>query len=187
MDKIETFVDGINSRSLSAFDLLFKLHYRELVYFSGIICNSIQDAEDIVHDVLLQLWESSYIFENHIALRSFLYTSTKNRTINFVKRHNKQINDVSFLATKDNNESIIGAIIDAEVLSLINLAIDRLPSECAKVMKLILQGYSSAEISVILDLAQSTVRAQKRRGLSLLRQYMPKDAFIFFITFFKIV
>ncbi len=184
MDKIKSFVEGVNSRSLSAFDVLFKLHYRELVYFSSIICGSVQDAEDIVHDVLIQLWESAYKFENHIALRSFLYTSTKNRTINFVKRHNKQLNDISFLDLRDNNESIIVAITDAEVLSLINLAITRLPSECAKVMKLILQGYSSAEIAVMLDLAQSTVRAQKRRGISLLRKYLPKEAFLFFITFF---
>lgn len=87
----------------------------------------------------------------------------------------------------DSNESIIEAITDAELLSLINKAISRLPAECAKVMKLILQGHSSAEISVLLDLAQSTVRAQKRRGLLLLRQYMPNEAFTFFITFFKII
>lgn len=187
MDKKTSFVDSVNSRSLDAFEDIFKLHYKELVYFSSIICNSIQDAEDIVHDVLIQLWESSYKFENQIALRSFLYTSTRNKTINFVKRYNKQLNDISFLDMSDSNESIIEAIADAELLSLINKAISRLPAECAKVMKLILQGHSSAEISVLLDLAQSTVRAQKRRGLSLLRQYMPNEAFTFFITFFKII
>lgn len=184
MDKIKAFVDGVNSRSLDAFESIFKLHYRELVYFSRIICNSIQDAEDIVHDVLLQLWESSYRFENHFALRAFLYTSTRNKTINFVKRHNKQLNNISFLDTKENNESIIGAITDAEVLSLINLAINRLPKECAKIMRLILKGYSSAEISILLNLAPSTVRAQKKRGLIMLRKYLPKDAFLFFSMFF---
>ncbi len=184
MDKVKIFVDSVNSRSLDAFENLFKLHYRELVYFSGLICSSVHDAEDIVQDVMLQLWESKYKFDNHLALRAFLYTSTRNKTINFVKRKSKQLNDISFLDFKDNNESVISAITDTEVLSLINLAINRLPSECSKVIKMILQGYSSAEISIILDVAQSTVRAQKRRGLSLLRQYLPKEVFQFLISFF---
>ncbi len=181
MDNLQDFIAGINSRSEKSFELMFKLFYRELVYFSGLLQNSGDDAEDVVHDVFIQFWESRYTFNDIKSLRSFLYTVVKNKTINKINRRNRLCKDTSLLEKEPDQEKIISSIIDTEVLSIINYSIDQLPKECGKIMRLILKGYSCAEIAVKLNLAPSTVRAQKRIGISMLRDMIPKE--IFFILF----
>lgn len=181
MDNLHDFIAGINSRSKESFERLFKLFYKELVYFSGLLQNGGEEAEDVVHDVFIQLWESKYTFPDVKSLRGFLYTAVKNKTINKINRQNKLSKDISLLEVVPDQEKIISSIVDTEVLSIINLSINQLPEECGKIMRLILDGFSSAEIAIKMNLAPSTVRAQKRRGISILRESLPKE--IFFILF----
>lgn len=181
MDDIKAFITGVNSRQKNSFERIFQLFYKELVYFSGLLQKNSEDAEDVVTDVLIQLWESKYTFDNVNYLRSFLYTAVKNKTINKIHRGKKVSKDSSIFNVIPDNETIISSIVDAQVLSIINYSIDQLPDECGKIMRMILEGYSCAEIAIKLNLAPSTVRAQKRRGISILREKLPKD--LFFILF----
>lgn len=184
MEEIERLVLGVNRRSESSFELLFNLYYRELVYFSTSLQGSTSDAEDIVHDVFIQFWESSYTFKEIKPLRAFLYTMVRNRTLNFIKRSRKSINDIAALEKElgESNE-VIKAIVDSELLSILYKAVDQLPTRCGEIVKLALKGYSSAEISLLLNLAPSTIRAQRRIAISKLKELLPTELFSLFITF----
>lgn len=177
MEKLTDFILGVNTRLEKAFEHLFNAFYRELVYFSFKLNNSVQDSEDIVHDVMITLWESNYQFENNQSLRSFLYTAVKNRTYNHIKREKKLSNNISHLEDKADESKIEKSIIETELLSILNLAINELPTECKKIMSHLVAGKSCVEISIIMNLAASTVRAQKKRGLTLLKEKLPKELF----------
>lgn len=178
MSKLLTLVSGVNKREDKAFETLFSLFYKELVYFSTQLQGSSSESEDIVHDIFIQLWESSYRFDELRAIRAFLYTLVRNKTINHIKRRGKSINDLSEITREPDQELILSSIIDTEVLSIISKAINQLPAGCAKIIKLVMEGHSSAEISVMLNLAPSTVRTQKRIGITKLRELLPPDIYM---------
>jgi len=127
-NNLQDFITGINSRSKKSFEQLFSLFYKELVYFSGLLQNGGEEAEDVVQDVFIQLWESKYTFPDVKSLRGFLYTAVKNKTINKIHRENKLSKDKSLLEVMPDQEKIMSSIIDAEVLSIINYSINKLPA-----------------------------------------------------------
>ena len=63
---------------------LFKQHYSALLFYATRLVGE-DDAEDIVQDVFVELWnnKSKIDFDDHI--KSFLYKSVYTRSINFLK------------------------------------------------------------------------------------------------------
>jgi len=63
---------------------LFKQHYSALLFYATRLVGE-DDAEDIVQDVFVELWnnKSKIDFDDHI--KSFLYRSVYTRSINFLK------------------------------------------------------------------------------------------------------
>jgi DNA-directed RNA polymerase specialized sigma24 family protein len=63
---------------------LFKQHYSALLFYAARLVGE-DDAEDIVQDVFVELWnnKSKIDFDDHI--KSFLYRSVYTRSINFLK------------------------------------------------------------------------------------------------------
>lgn len=174
------FITGVNNRSRESFKQLYDAFYKELVYFSFKMNNSLKDSEDIVHDTILYIWDSDYNFKNIQYLRSFLYTSVKNRTLNFLKREGRLVNNLNEAGSMFEDEKIVSDIIESEVISILNMAISELPNECKSIMILLANGYTCAEIAIIKNLATSTVRNQKKRGLAILKTKLSKDLLIFF-------
>ncbi|MCK9304524.1 MAG: sigma-70 family RNA polymerase sigma factor [Bacteroidales bacterium] len=169
--KKDDFIYGINNRSEESFNALFYVYNRPLVKFANRYIGCLTDAEDVVHDVFLQFWEGEYTFADRNVLKSFLYTVTKNKAINFLKKKSKLHFDVSFLEYECNYEEPNNNFfpIHTEFWAFLDSALGQLPFECKKIMRLIAKGLATSEIAQKLGIAPSTVRAQKRRGISLIR------------------
>jgi len=70
-------------------------------------------------------------------------------------------------------------IIKAETLRRVKEAMEELPSECRKVfMKLFVEGKSVVEAAAELNVAVSTVKNQKARGIKLLKMKLTSFLFI---------
>ena len=162
--------------------LIFERYYRRLVYFAFRLLKNKEAGEDIVQDVFMMLFERGDSFEDSDLLKSFLYITVRNRCLDYLK-HRKVMERhqaVSIAFGKElSYDSIWASLVEAETLSIIKEAIDQLPTECAKVMHLALLGYNSTEIAKKLNVEPSTVRAQKQRGISLLKRYIPQHLCVF--------
>ncbi len=168
----DDFIVGINNRSEESFNALFYIYNRTLVKFANRYIGCLTDAEDVVHDVFLQFWEGNYTFSDRNALKAFLYTVTKNKAINFLKKKRKLHFDVSFLEYETSFDDYHSNYLPmhTEVKAFFSSALGDLPMECKKIMKYILGGLVTSEIAIKLGIAPSTVRAQKRRGISIIRE-----------------
>ena len=61
-------------------------------------------------------------------------------------------------------------LIEEEMLGQLYRAIEELPTECARVFKLGLEGLSNQEIADTLSVSIHTVKTQKQRAMSVLKQ-----------------
>ncbi len=173
---------GFNSGETWAIEQIFRLYNKRLSYFAYSILKDSEAAEDMVQDVFVKLCTSSITFDSVNKLSAYLYTSVRNSSLNFIKHRAYTDNEADDEIRQISEDSLLDNIAESEVLSILLMTIDTLPTECARIMKLLCKGYSSAEIAIKLGLAPSSVRAQKARGLKLLKERLPENIYILFIS-----
>jgi RNA polymerase sigma factor (sigma-70 family) len=76
----------------------------------------------------------------------------------------------------DSRDAPLSALLREEVLGRVRQAIEDLPEDLAKVMRLRLQGVKSDEIALLLELKSATIRKRESRALARLRERLrPPD------------
>ncbi|MNE60883.1 ECF RNA polymerase sigma factor RpoE [compost metagenome] len=141
-------------------------------------------AEEIVQDNLFKLWQKRVDFHSFISMKAFLYISTRNACLDGIDREKRKLNRDNhwFLETEHSESNVEELIIQTEVLQEIRNAINLLPDQCRKIMKMSYeQSMSGKEIAEAMQITVSTVNNQKARGLSLLRKSLRENGFALFI------
>lgn len=152
---------------------LYRAHASDLMSFAYAVSRSWDSAEDIVHDVFLQLWQRRSTIDFGRNLRGYLYTAVYNSALNRAKRDIRSVDD--------SGESL--SVIPADVV----LEDERLVADenAAKVRKAVAElpermrhvailrwahDLSRAEIATILGTSEKTVANQLSRASELLRE-----------------
>lgn len=137
--------------------------------------NSIEASEDVVQEVYVQLWQKRKKLKIQTSLKSYLFSSVKNKCIEKIRRQKletKYIQEKMLLT--DNAETI--EFDDVEKIMLINKvykSIDKLPPKCSKIFKMSkMEGMTYNEIAENLDLSVKTIESQMRRAFILLREML---------------
>lgn len=156
-----------------AFDAFFRLHYRPLCYFAAQLIGDPSEAEDIVKDTFVKLWHRHADFDNPHTIKAFLYVTTRNAGINFL-RHLKVKNNFSrefaYLEESRRDELVLNQLIRAEFMQEIYNEIEKLPEKRREVFKLAyFEGLKNDEIAHRLDISVFTVKVQKGKALTALR------------------
>ena len=163
-----------------AFDQLFRKFYPGLCFFARKITPVQGAAEEIVQDTLFKVWQRRADFDSYTSLKGFLYISTKNACRDSIDQEQRKLNRENswYLENIKTEEDVEENIIYAEVLIEISQAIDKLPEQCRKIMKMSYeQGMSGKEIAAAMELTVSTVNNQKARGVTLLRKILSPNSF----------
>ncbi len=157
------------------FTEIVKEYYPALCMVAQRITKDYHAAEEIAQDVLMRFWErqhSSVI----VNIPAFLYTATKNASINFLNSaKSRRERDLRVSQSQPEIDSSASrAVIEAETERLIQAAVDKLPDQCAKVIRMIYNdGMSHKEVATQLGVAESTVRNLKAKGIKMLRKSIP--------------
>lgn len=155
-----------------ALSYFFKLHHKSLCYFASRLIQNVTDAEDVVSDCFLKLWQHRHDFQTEQNIKAFLYISCRNGCLNYLKhlKVKSAAQSSYFNHLMHSEEDIVFKIIEAEFLSILNNEIEALPPKCREIFKLIyFDGKNTAEIAETLDLSVQTVRNQKTKAVELLR------------------
>lgn len=167
-------------------DLLFKEYYDRLVFFSWQITKDKQQSEDIAQDAFIAYWQQRNEVASHpVAIKNFLYRSVNNASLN-VLRHTKVVDRFqnSHPGTEPAEEYILEAIISAEIIAEVNLAIESLPSHLIKLTRLsFLEGKKNHEVAEELEMSVNTVKKQKQRVLELLKMSLHPELIILLVTY----
>lgn len=139
--------------------------------------------EDVIQDAFFKIWEDrNREFTSLSHLRAFLFVVIKNgykRYYNHAKFENRAITHL----VKDDDYMIYRAA-EAEIFSIVPYALNMLPSECAKSLKLLLEGYDIKEVAEMLGKQPSTIYNQRKEALIILRKKIKNDTFFFLLFIF---
>lgn len=163
---------NINPLNKEEFEKLFRDYFKPLVAFAKKYTGDIDSAKEIVHDVFVNLWTKREQIDIEKSVKSYLYTSAYNRSLNFIRDHKKFDNNQSVEASAELKASwSFEENIDAcELEEKINKVIDSLPERCKQVFMLSrFEGLKYQEIADKLGISIKTVEAQISKALAALK------------------
>lgn len=158
-------------RNRDYFKELYEKYYSRLVTFAASYLFDPDEAEDVVQEVFVYLWDNSGKIDIRGDVRFYLFTAVKNKSLNRIKHLN--IIDKHNIRVKEaylNAEVLPEDDADEELLGRINSVIDNMPPQMKKVFELhSYSGLKYNEIADELDISINTVKTHITRGFSILR------------------
>lgn len=159
----------------SGLNYFFHQYYLALTLFSYNLTANKESAEEIAEDAFLKLWERHQHFSHPSAIRSFLYITVKNASLNWIrqqKRDTLKAKQLVYLSDPGENH-ILQKIISAEVYQEVFKAINALPPKCRRIFQMLfVEGKDYQQIAKELKLSVSTIHNQKARGIELLKRQL---------------
>lgn len=151
---------------------LFEQYYTPLVLFARNYVPDMEADKDIVQEIFLTLIETPKKFDTNDELKAYLYTSVKNKCLKHLRHEKvKQEYSATHLSEPAEEETYFNRVIEEEVCyTLLVQEIDRLPEQCRKVFKLVLEGKSNPEIAQDLNVSIETVKSHKQTGKKILHE-----------------
>ncbi len=146
-----------NNNSIKSMELLFNEYYRSLVLWADIFMKNIPESEDLVHDYIVKLWERRFFIKlSPITLKSYLYSSVKNASINKIKKKDP----LSRYVLCDNQFPFLqDDLFELVLIERIEQEINKLPRRSREVVNLVYkEGKSYKQAAEILGVSISTVK-----------------------------
>lgn len=164
-----------------AFAQLYDRLSRPLFATARRILNDEREAEDIVHDVFLALWEKSADFDaTRGSVFAWAVTLTRNRAIDRLRLHRRRAELLNESVPSDLGYDQAAPGIDpakAETAASVRAAVASLPAEQQRALELaFFSGLTQQEIAERLQEPLGTVKARIRRGLIKLRDQLARHA-----------
>lgn len=172
----------------AAYELLFREYYKLLTVFANKYVNDMETSKEIVQDLFVHLYEKRDQLDINSSLKSYLFRSTHNRSINYINSQKirfKYAEHVKVTASAREN-SLENEVNKTELEHALYKAIDDLPPKCQAIFKMNrFEGLSNSEIAEKLSLSKRTIETQISKALKILRvkmkPYLAAGALIFFI------
>ncbi len=180
-------IENLKRGDTNALHVIFDSFYVELCRFARMTLPSHEDAEDLVQEIFIHLWEKRESLEIN-NLKAYLYQAVKFRCINFIKRKKTDFESLS------ENEPIAthsekGFPDEEETFGkALRNAVKNLPEQNRTVFILSKKfGLSHKEIASQLDISTKTVENHITAAVKRIRLYIKenKEVLLLFLTFFS--
>lgn len=115
----------------TAFSELYIRYKDKLYYFCLNLLKSKEEANDIVQEIFIRIWESRNFINPDLSFSSFLYTMARNRILNYFRDIDIDIKVKSILAQRNPVEEDIieSELIYTEYQKILKEAIEALPPQ----------------------------------------------------------
>lgn len=167
--------------------LYFNEFYPALCVYANSFTHNMEVAKEIASEAFYKTWTYREQFINPGSIRAYLYVLVRHDASRWHIKDQKlkivPLKDFWRAQLLDHDE--FSRLVKAETFGILYNTIESLPPECRKVFKLLLTGRKIAEIADLLKVSVSTVKAQKARGITLLKKRIDPSA-LFIISFLEL-
>lgn len=165
-------ISQISEGREKAYHSLFNEYYAVLSVFAKKYTGDLDSAKDIVQDVFVNIYEQRENLNIHTSLKSYLYQSVRNRSLNYLKHiqiDQKHKSNILYTSKDENdcNDKMLEAELEAKIYTIVSA----LPKQCQNIYNLSrVQGLKTKEIAEQLNISIRTVEKQISNALKALRE-----------------
>lgn len=178
------------------FEQIYLSYFSKMKRFAQEYVLSDEDAENIVQDVFLDLWEKKELLPLPLNILAYLFTSIKNKCIDFLRHKILQKGIVSKMQEEYkltlqlkyySLEELDEAFFEKDdVECAISKAINSLPERCREIfLKSKIEGKKQKEIAEEMNVSINTVETQMgiayKKLRSELKEFFPLFVFLYYL------
>ncbi|RPD38096.1 RNA polymerase sigma-70 factor [Chitinophaga barathri] len=167
--ELTTFDTFWKTGDMESFKRLMKSFGPMLHYFAGSIVENAQEAEEIVSDVFIKVWQQRQHFPPPDNVRYYLLTAVKNTALNYLKGKGRRAAHYAaweVQVSRRNDHSPEEILISKEDIRSIQNIIGQLPPRCRQIFILVKEeGLTYEEVAQLLDISKATVNVQMTLAL----------------------
>jgi RNA polymerase sigma-70 factor (ECF subfamily) len=173
-------ISNLIQGDVRSFEEVFKNYNRKIFIFSYRYLKNQEDAEGIVQEVFLKLWESSKNLKRDSNLNAWLFTVTFNAIRKRFRKLSTEKKHLDYYSTfLENQKQEISESDYFDLLEKTSSLIQKLPPQQRKVILLRKEkGFSSEEMAAELNLSRKTVENHLNRARAFLRKAMKEEGLI---------
>lgn len=181
----QSIVNGINRKDYGAWEKFYKDFYEPLCNHSFKILKDEEAVSDIVQDTMLKLWESNLKFENIKSLAAYSYRAVNNNSLKYLRDKNSTDKRLDLFGEIGDEFSVeaFTSMVSEEVFRKLKSLIFELPNDRREVLLMSLNGMKGKEIAEELGITIHTVKKQKSRAYSFIKEHLGSDIFVGIIFF----
>ena len=178
--------DRLNKKDESAFEQVFKEHFKNLHSYAVTILKDEAQAEEAVQQVFFKLWERAQSLSFSGSIAAYLYRAVHNESLNYLKHLKVRSNHQLYVAhamknQADHPQNRAGA---RELEQRIQEALNELPEQCRTIFQMSrFEDLKYREIADRLDISIKTVENQMGKALKQLRVKLVEFLTFIFIFF----
>lgn len=185
----DDLIARVRQGDINAFEELYKKYYVYLCLIAEHIVRNSSDAEEIVSDVFIRLWNLRERTEIR-SIKTYLICAVRNTSLNYIEQ-NKMRNRLT-CRFEDSDLSLfswdsdypLGRLYEIEVTEILRKGINSLPDGCREVFLLSRHdGMKYSDIAERLGISVNTVKTQMKIALSRLRDVLKNYLLLLLILF----
>lgn len=154
----------IKADNMFAFDVLYKKYSRRIYKFGFSILKSQEEAENLIQDVYLNLWENRHKVAQDSSVKSYLFTIAYNSSISIIRKKARESQFIEYLKTlQEVNEDPVNVALEySELTNKLDEIIKTLPRRQREVYLMHrVEGLKYNEITERLNISVNTIELQK--------------------------
>lgn len=166
-------LEGLRAGRQDAFDWIFRTCYAQLVAAAQSIVHDREAGEDVVQDVMVELWRRRQTLVFETSLRGYLFRAVRNRALNHLRHLRVAPRADPDMPEPASRVSADRAALEREMQLALERGVASLPPRCREVFELSrVHGLRYAEIADTLGISIKTVEAQMGKAIRILRERM---------------
>ncbi|MCB9287631.1 MAG: RNA polymerase sigma-70 factor [Lewinellaceae bacterium] len=165
------------------FERLFKAHFAHLCNFANQYVQDPDSARDITQKVFMNLWENRGKIDPQKPVQSYLFTSVKNRCLNYIRDRKKYRSYVLDLEIEDLDIAFEEEAPEfSELQDKVSEALQALPEKCRQAFEMSrYRNMKYTEIAEELGVSVKTVEAHISKALKSLREQLKDYVYLLWI------
>jgi len=171
---IQWVCDMALSDSQAAFKSLYLEYFQRMMRFTSLYVSTTMEAEEIVSDTFLAVWNNRKSLPNISNFNSYIYTIARNKIVDYYRQQEIEKTELNertidlFIHTETTPEQ---ELISKEEVDRLNLAINSLPEKCKEAFKLVREDkLKYKEVASILNISIKTLEAHMATAVKKLRK-----------------
>jgi RNA polymerase sigma-70 factor (family 1) len=170
------------------FEKVFNEHYKSLKIFAFKVVGNWAVAEDTVVNTFVKLWKLMANFSTTEAIRAFLFVTTRNACLDYLRHKNVEAKaNRELLFTKETEESFHvkeeAIQYEAARLQAIKNEVEKLPEQQRLAFTKSMEGLTNTEIARQLDCAEKTVMNNRTLAIKQIRSALKAGIVLYFICY----
>lgn len=166
-------VQRFNEGDPLAFKEIYYRYAKPLVLFARGYTSDLEDAGDIMQQVMTNLFERRVTFESLYGIRGYLWVSARNAALKLKQKqqsHFKYIQEKLYLSPFEEKQAE-NYELEATFLDTLHRHVERLPRVRKQVFEMAFyESKKVEEIALTLGLSEATIRSHKRHAIEALRR-----------------